>query len=525
MTLSAGAPFVEAFPSRQGDPERPVLDLKKNRPMADGVEIPPRSFSGWIRGPLFLTAVAVGCLAAGICRGEAAASASTPLLTPAMEQELFSELDLSSAALAPVQKAVAQNDYPAAVRALAAYYRNRPNPAAKPLSPANDKVLAIANDAVNGRVQGGFVQLWHTFPEGKIDWHFNAPKMTPGEPPNSEWQWQLCRMYFWDNLARAYLANHDEKYARAFVEDFRSFFRQCPVPATQQNVPGSAWRTLEAGLRMDDSWPDAYYTFIKDPVFTDDDIALFLYSCRQHALYLEKFPTGGNWVATEMAGLYTVGALFPEFKEAYGWRAFAIAKSYGQETEQFLPDGAQFELSTGYHNVALDSILVIPRLAKQAGRMDELPADYVQGVEKAFDYDLFMMAPSRVLPQFNDSYVVNVDGVLKEALEFFPDRADYQWIASHGAKGAPPATTSHAFDWAGFFVMRSGWETDANYLVLRAGPIGFGHCQQDKLDVVIWAFGRQVLYSAGGGNYETSIWRNYASSTFSHNCVLVDGLP
>jgi hypothetical protein len=71
--------------------------------------------------------------------------------------------------------------------------------------------------------------------------------------------------------------------------------------------------------------------------------------------------------------------------------------------------------------------------------------------------------------------------------------------------------------------MRSGWGRNANYGVLRAGPIGYSHCQQDNLDFLLWSYGRQLLFSSGGGSYEQSKWRSYATDTYGHNCVLVDG--
>jgi hypothetical protein len=443
------------------------------------------------------------------------------------EQDLFSALDLSGQPLGAVRAAISAGQSAVAIHALAEYFRHRHGPLVRPAirEPASDlpAQIVIAQDAVKGRVEGGFVPLWHQFPGGKIDWLYDAPKNTPGEPTNHEWQWQLCRMYFWDSMSRAYLATGDATYARAWVDQFRSFAVECPVPTQQLNTNGSPWRTLEAGIRMADTWPAAYETFLAAPQFTDSDIALFLYTCLEHARYLQKFPSSANWMDTEMKGLYTVGVLFPEFKAAAGWRGSATAKSYAQEQEQFLPDGAQYELSTSYHNVALEAIMAIPRLAEQMGRLGELPADYVKRMEKAYDFDLYLMTPQRTLPLFNDSSLVKVDKVLADVLTFFPARKDYQWVVSHGRQGVPPAGTSHAFDWSGYFAMRSGWAMDANYLAFRAGPIGLGHGQQDKLDVVIWANGRPAIFSAGGGNYEQSVWHTYAMSSLSHNCVIVDG--
>jgi hypothetical protein len=449
------------------------------------------------------------------------------LLTPHLQQELFAALDLSGESLKPVVAAVAQGDYVSADHALAQYYRDRTNVpwTFDPHQPKRNPDLQdpTAEQAVNGKVTGGLVQIWHTFPDNQIDWLYNETLVAPGAAHNSEWQWQLCRMEFWSHLGAAYRATGDEKYAQAWIRQFRSFMVQNPVPDQVENGTPSAWRTIDSGIRMSGAWPNAFYSFLLSPEFTDQDLVLYLHACLSHAHYLTSFSTRGNWLTMEMAGLYTIGALYPEFKEAQTWRAHAAELLLAQQSVQFLPDGAQFELSPAYHNVALDNIMVIPRLAKQVGRLGELPAGYVSGMEKALDYDLYLMTPDRSLPRFNDSWPVNIKGVLSKALDFFPTRAEYQWVASDGHDGHAPVETSHAFPWAGFYAMRSGWERNANYGVLRAGPIGYGHCQQDKLDFLIWSYGRELLFSSGGGSYEQSKWRAYATDTYGHNCILVDG--
>ena len=114
---------------------------------------------------------------------------------------------------------------------------------------------------------------------------------------------------------------------------------------------------------------------------------------------------------------------------------------------------------------------------------------------------------------------------LSKGAELFPQRDDFAWVASNGRRGQPPAQTSHAFPYAGYFVMRSGWGRDANYLCFDAGPLGYSHVHQDKLHLVLWAHGREILFDGGGGPYEHSPWRAYDIDTFSHNTVLVDGKP
>jgi hypothetical protein len=114
---------------------------------------------------------------------------------------------------------------------------------------------------------------------------------------------------------------------------------------------------------------------------------------------------------------------------------------------------------------------------------------------------------------------------LEEAASLFPERSDFRWYASGGKEGKPPAETNHAFPWAGYFVMRSGWELDARFLWFDGGPYGYGHQHEDKLQLVIEAYGKLLLVDPGTFTYERSKWREYFIDSFSHNVVLVDGQP
>jgi hypothetical protein len=89
----------------------------------------------------------------------------------------------------------------------------------------------------------------------------------------------------------------------------------------------------------------------------------------------------------------------------------------------------------------------------------------------------------------------------------------------------PPAKLSCEFPYAGYYVMRSGWEPDAKYLLFDAGPFGYGHQHEDKLTLVAAAYGKVHLIDVGNYPYDTSQWRKYAIDTFAHNTVLVDGQP
>ncbi|MBM3212895.1 heparinase, partial [Candidatus Poribacteria bacterium] len=443
------------------------------------------------------------------------------------DETLFQLLNLDYPGLENVSQGVKENKLELAKSRLAAYLRKRTtvlwrfDPHHVDRSVRYDK--SSADQAIAGRIQVS--SIWHTFPNGDIDWFYNPTIEREDLFDDYEWQWQLGRMGFWPNLGRTYWATGHEAYAQAFVKHLSSWIKQCPRPNDSGNYSGSAWRTIECGIRMGSTWPDAYHRFLHSPSFTDHDVILFLKSCLEQAQHLRKNPTSGNWLTMEMSGLYTIGALFPELKDADEWRSYAINRIYEELSKQFLPDGAQIELTPGYHQVALSNVLHIPELAKQVGRFHELPEDFVAKTEKAFDYNLYLMTPDRDMPKLNDSWHVNVPGTMRNAVELFPHRKDFLWVATNGKEGTMSEKTSYPFPYAGYYVMRSGWDEKANYLCFDAGPLGYGHVHQDKLNVVIWAYGREILFDAGGGSYERSKWRSYDIDTFSHNTVLVDGYP
>ncbi|MDR1281168.1 MAG: heparinase II/III family protein [Opitutaceae bacterium] len=473
------------------------------------------------------------------------------LFTPRKQRELFSALDYKNprfaTALAPVAAAISRNDPIAARAALANHLRTRNQPplalrtwhyqpAPAPATTPDPNIRYNAGEAdaaAEGRVTGGLVKIEATFPGNRINWRHDETlrRARRGEnvAHNPEWQWQLNRMWFWRPMDAAYRATGNEKYPRAWATQLRSFIEQCPVPERPDNNAGSTWRTIEAGTRMFDSWPNALHAFLLSPSLCDEDLLLFMHASLEHARFLARHPSGGNWLTMEMNGLYSTGVVFPEFAEAAAWRRQAITTLDGQLTRQFHPDGAQYELSPGYQAVALGSIVDMLRLAQHVRRADEFPPTYTANIEKACDFFLHLMTPDRDLPELNDSWPLSVPRLLRAASGLFPARQDYKWIITDGAEGAPPETgptPSHYFEYAGYAVMRTDWSRAANYALFDAGTLGVGgHQHQDKLNILVWSYGREILFDNGGGSYEKSKWRSYSTDTFSHNTILVDGQP
>ena len=95
----------------------------------------------------------------------------------------------------------------------------------------------------------------------------------------------------------------------------------------------------------------------------------------------------------------------------------------------------------------------------------------------------------------------------------YPSRSDFAWAHSEGKQGKSPAVTSCAFDYAGYYIMRTSWKPDAVWALFDGGPFGYGHQHEDKLNVLLHAYGRLLLTEGGNYAYDTSEMRKYVLST------------
>jgi hypothetical protein len=109
-----------------------------------------------------------------------------------------------------------------------------------------------------------------------------------------------------------------------------------------------------------------------------------------------------------------------------------------------------------------------------------------------------------------------------EAYQIWKDKK-FLFGATLGKEGEKPEFDSYYFNWAGYYVMRSGWNHNDNCLYFDAGPVGFGHEHEDMLNLYLYSHGKVLLTEPGSYSYDLSEWRKYALSTSAHNTIIVDG--
>jgi len=437
-------------------------------------------------------------------------------MTPAQrEAELFQLLNLDCPGLEAVRAAEREGDREAVTAALVDYYRQRARPY-WPVDRSKRPQAPVANADTRGadrilRRELTFVGRTAKLPK-EIDWDCNPVG-------DVEWTCGLNQHGAWTRLGQAYWVTHDEKYAEDFVLQLRTWLRAYPRLNWRPNRR-FVWRsTLRAAIRMGGAWTTAFAYFQDSPTFTPQDRISMLHSIAQHADYLLKSRSGGNWRLAESSGLFQIGVMFPELRGAETWRSTSITRLYRELEAQVYPDGAQAELTPHYHGACMNSFLRAAQLAKE--QEVEIPGDYLARMEKMFDYCLYLAKPDLRVPMLNDSDYDSVKRRLQVGAELF-GREDMRYYATGGSAGEPPDHTSHAFPYAGFYVMRSGWERDARYLMFEAGPYGLGHQHEDKLHIDVYAYGRSLLLDPGRYTYVGGPWRSYFVGTQSHNTIVVD---
>lgn len=347
-----------------------------------------------------------------------------------------------------------------------------------------------------------------------IDWHlclFNDKESTVG----------INGQRFIRNLAAAYLATGDEKFARHAARLWWSFYHAAPVPNHKQAL--GPWRTLEVGSRQWRSWVDVTGYLGKTEPFTPALHAMVARSRFDHLRYATAFTSGpNNWYQVEASGIAVSALLSPELKQADAYLRLALRRLKWVNSFAYYDDGFQFELSHGYHMFPTYALFAVVQAARARGV--QLPADFMRLAEKAHEMYLYTVQPNHLMPTFNDSGSIPMDPapVLRYAAEVF-DRPDFLWGGTYGKQGRAPDHTSHAWSSARLYAMRDRWGEDGQFLFFDGAAWGASHQHEDKLNFSIYSHGRLLISDPNIYSYSQTELTHYFKSSRAHNLILIDG--
>jgi Heparinase II/III-like protein/Heparinase II/III N-terminus len=398
-----------------------------------------------------------------------------------------------------------------------------------------------------------------------IDWHFEP--ISGKRLPLVHWSklnyldtevagdkkitWELNRHQYFATLGQAYWLTGDEKYARVFAVHVEAWMDSNPPKL------GINWASsLEVAFRSM-SWLWAFYFFKSSPSITTETFVRawkFLYlSARHLESYLSTYFSPNTHLTGEALGLFFLGTLLPEFKEAKRWQDLGSRILIEQLPVHVRSDGVYFEQSSYYHRYTTDFYLHFLLLSRVNNFT--LPPQVEESVVRLLDHLMYITRPDGTTPLFGDDdggRLAMLDvraandfrGTLGIGSVVF-DRGDYKFVAGDAAEellwltgqeglsrfdsivATQPPETSKAFHESGYFVMRDGWTSDSNYLLFDCGPHGSlscGHAHADALSFDLAARGRAILVDPGTYTYTGSKeLRDWFRSSVAHNTLTIDG--
>jgi len=448
--------------------------------------------------------------------------------------EVLGKLDLDRPGLEAVKAAVGQGDRSRALAELLRYYRGKYPPPAK--SDAPRETIEAADRVCRHIFQWGPYEPADYGTD--IDWTIN-----PAD--DIEWVAAVYRFYWADDLARAYAATRDDKYARAFVELATDWIGKHPLEDRQRAHPtlthwkGFAWLDIQTGIRAARAVA-AFKAMVHSEAVTPEFLAIFLASMYDHQHKTEAIPLRAvhNKAIFELQGFMAVAATFPEFKESRAWIEGGIMRAREKLLGQVTADGVQREWCGSYHRaVARDAAGFITQ-AESAGV--RVPDDYRQRVRAMYDYLFAVATPDLGFPMFGDTgRPANTSDdrskwylapFLVQGTETFGD-PKYAALARLDRSKLPPPTST-AFRDAGTCVFRSDWGLDHVYFALHCPPRGIsGHDQPDNGTFELWAYGRWLMTDSGfytyGHDRTARAWhrqtRVHQTLTLDHKDSQIDG--
>jgi hypothetical protein len=398
----------------------------------------------------------------------------------------------------------------------------------------------------------------------EIDWHLEplSGKRTPlrhwsqlnyldaSVAGDKKITWELNRHQYFLTLGRAYWLTADERYAEVFVSHVTSWMNENPPKL------GINWASsLELAFRSI-SWLWALRFFADSPAVSAEVVLRMLKFLYLHASHLETYLSTyfspNTHLTGEALGLFYIGLLLPEFRDAARWRDLGLEILVSQLPRHVQPDGVYFEQSSYYHRYTADFYIHLAILL----RLNDLslPRDLEPKLELLLDHLMHLTRPDGTTPFFGDDdggRLVLLDqrsandfrSVLATGATLF-NRSDYKFVAGEaaeetlwllGAEGLrtfdditarPPAKKSVAFGDGGYYVMRDDWSPTANYLLFDCGPHGIancGHAHADALAFELAANGRTLLVDPGTFTYTGGKeLRDWFRSSVAHNTVTVD---
>jgi len=388
----------------------------------------------------------------------------------------------------------------------------------------------------------GFPPNWHKDPitNHQLPTALHWSQISDDSTTDIKFIWEPNRFAFVYTLVRAYAATGDEKYPQAFWQLIQDWADHNP-PNT-----GANWKDgQEIALRLM-AWTFGFYAFIHAPSTTNLQISQFTQLLaaqaeRIHANIGYAISTRSNHTISEAFGLWMVGLLFPELKDAQKYLVLGKRLLEEEATKQIFPDGSYAMYSLNYHRFILHLYLY----AVQLGRLNQSPFSnhLISALSNSINYLSHLINPATghmpvygsndgalVLPLNNCDFIdyrplLQLGSVITTGQPIFEPGdwdEDVFWICGNPAGRAQAVETRklESFPQGGVYILRN---TNSR-AILRCTDFTSRPSHADQLHMDLWMGSHNIAIDAGTYLYSgEGIWRNGLARTSAHNTVTVDG--
>ena len=351
-----------------------------------------------------------------------------------------------------------------------------------------------------------------------LDYHRDL-KLMRSDGSDVRLVWELNRLGHFIALGRAYQLTHDERFVTEFLAQLKSWTEQNPYGR------GPNWTcAMEVALR-------AINLLVARELFRESqqlDTRFLLHLFQQHGQYIHRnlefsYIATSNHYLSDVAGLLWIGVMSPELRDAKRWRDFGLKELLREMDKQVLPDGADFESSTGYHRFVTELFLYSFRLCRENGIA--IGQKYGNKLRAMLFYIRAYLRPDGFAPLIGDT-----DG--GQFLPLQQKRADdHRYLLMIGAEVFNNAALriaepgSRAFPHAGTYIMRH----EDLYLCFNASGAGINgrgsHGHNDALSIEVCAGGSAFIVDPGTYVYTADLQKRHDfRSTAYHSTVKIDGV-
>ena len=403
---------------------------------------------------------------------------------------------------------------------------------------------------------------WHKDPVTGVEWPRLYHRDVPVEGGNRgfgdvKYVWELNRHQFFVDLAKIAFLDRSRPHADSLHAILRSWHAAVPY------ATGVPWAcALEPAFRAW-SWMWSYRMVLASGLLDEETHLLWLTGLYDHGRFLyrhlERYASPYNHLVGEASALFALGLLLRDCEEADVWigRAREILES--TLGGQFHRDGGTVEQSTFYHHATLGFYILSAILGRRGGVA--LSRDVDGAIVRGLEFSTSLEQPDGRVPRIGGAD----DGkpIRLEHLPFWDfrpyqaigavehERPDFKFAARRfwedalwvlGTEGltrferlgsAEPARVV-SFPATGYFVARSDWTSEADYLCFDCGEQAAGlrkddvpsaaHGHADCLSVIVALGGRPVLVDPGFYCYNgEAAWEVHFRKTKAHNTLTVDG--